>query len=580
MPSLAQLLQDSMPFTAAQNDTHATLHEITGRDFRASEPDPSMPDEVPPELRPKESDENIVASNFIWQFDHDAATPGTFRNIRLWSRGMGMRYKHTATVCTRLIFDDLLVTYQDGRGEELPLTQDFVVGAWHVAGGKIDDDHTDWWRLRANADQSLLVAFVFEERDGGVFPMSREEVDALGESFMPGPEVPDFLEFLCTTNASARICIGNTRHLALVSLTTCRERPDFVGGDFMGFARLYPHVMFMSTNDLATAEVHIRFERPAKAMTHGDPEMEDTIKALVVTDANRNHTATAVVPGLDEFPLPVADNIFDYYATDPDETFRNRAPVRLNAAERAEHGERAKHHEDHLAQQRGEVTLADARFTHRRTIDACVARDGNGWESIDKEPRQGQFDNVHLAPRMKLEFVEMTGFGTSEVATPVKLQDIAMVFVCFHDCLHMHVRWGAFTTNKSARGFANGRPHAKVGAPAVPENQSVLASFSNSHTLNYRALAETVPARQWQVFCHHGAAYPIERWPTGAAATTLFLIRAAVTVSDSIALQMSRIYSQMPDTSWAAFYWRCRWTGNRGGPPVERLQSKLSRCLR
>ncbi len=584
MPSLAQLLEDSMPFTAARNHRHATLHEITGRDFRASQPDPTMPDDVPPELRPGESDENIVAANFIWQFDHDADAPATFRNLRVWSRGMGMRYKHPATVCKRLDFQDLLVTYTDGRGETLPLMPEFVVGTWHVAGGRIDEDETDWWRLRANTDQSLLVAFVFEERDGGVFPMSRDEVDALGEAFMPGPDVPHYLEFLCTTNASARICIGNTRHIALVSLTTCRERPDFVGGDFMGFARFYPHVMFMSTNDLATAEVRIRFERPAKAMTHGDAEMEDTIKALVVSDANHNHTATAFIPGLAEFPVPVTDNIFDYYVTDPDQVFgkdKKEKPARLDSAERKALGDDAKHHEDHLAQEDGEVTLADARFKGARTLKSCVARDGGDWENIQKEPRQGQFDNVHLAPRMKLSFVEVSGVGTVDHAVNhVNLTDITMVFVCLHDCLHMHVRWGLFATNKSACGFANGRPYSKPGAPTVPENQTVFASFPNGHTLNYRAHAESVPSRRWQVFCHHGAAYPIEIWPTIKGHRTVSLMRTAVLGVDLLNRDISRIFPQMPDKSWAAFYWRCRYTGKAGKPAVERLRSKLTRCLR
>lgn len=49
---------------------------------------------------------------------------------------------------------------------------------------------------------------------------------------------------------------------------------------------------------------------------------------------------------------------------------------------------------------------------------------------------------------------------------------------------------------------------------------------------------------------------------------------------DLLNRDLERIHPQMPDNSWAAFYWRCRWTGKPGGPPVERLASKLSRCMR
>lgn len=300
--------------------------------------------------------------------------------------------------------------------------------------------------------------------------------------------------------------------------------------------------------------------------------MEHEIKALVVTDSNRNHTATAFVPGFAELPVPVTDNIYDYYLVDPD-----RAVLDPRLADTS------KHPDNHPAQGAREVTLADARFADARTIGACVARDGGNWASIEKLARQGQFDNVHLAPRMRLAFDERTPFATGEVSMvvrTVRLEDIAMVFVCLHDCLHMHVRWAEFSTNKSARGFANGRPYSKSGVPAVPENQSVFASFPNAHTFNYRALAQEAPARRWQVFCHHGAGYPIDVWPTLEAAGKLFGLRASGLHSDSIKAQFARIHSQMPDDSWAAFYWRCRWTGKPGGPPVERLQVSLSRCLR
>jgi hypothetical protein len=567
MPSLAKLLEDSMPFAAGRGDSHATIREITGRSLRVPKPDPTMPEDVPPELRGDATDADIVASNFIWQFDHDPETPASFRNLRVLSRGMGMKYKQAAPVCKHVEFEDLLVTYADGRGKLLPLTPEFVAGAWHIAGGKLADNATPWWRLETNTDQSVLVAFVYEERDGDVFPLSREEIDALGDSFMPGPDVPRYVEIICKTNTTMQVCVGNTRHVALVSLTTCRERPDFVDANFMGFARFYPHMMFQSTNSLATAEVRIRLERPAHAMTHGDPEMEDDIKALLVTDSNRNHSLTAWIPGMSDAPIPLTSNIYDYYLVDPDRTLAKPDPENP-----------LRHKSDHAAQQPREVSMADARMHKERTLTDCASRDGGKWEDVLKVPYQGQFDNIHLAPRMKIEFRDFNELTGGDGNT-VNLDDIAMVFACVHDCVHMHVRWAAFAKNKGALGFVGQHPNAVAGRPAVPENQSVFASFPNRHTLDYRAIAEAVEPGHWQVFCHHGAAYVIDVWPTLEAANVVWQMRFAVFEADRVGA--NEIFPTMPET-WAAFYWRCRWTENRlqPGRATERLRFHLQKAMR
>ncbi len=135
-----------------------------------------------------------------------------------------------------------------------------------------------------------------------------------------------------------------------------------------------------------------------------------------------------------------------------------------------------------------------------------------------------------------------------------------------------------YLLEKPTLGFSEGRPYSKAGAPAVPENQTVFASFPNDHTVVYRSVAEGCTAGEWQVFCHHGAGYAIAEWPHPASLVRLTMLSTAVHV---LADAPFPIFPDMP-VSWPAFYWRCRWTGDpsRRDVPVERLEFNLERCLR
>jgi hypothetical protein len=200
VPSLLQLLEDSMPFTGARGDS-ATLLELPAEsDFRAP-----RPQAVGDRAIAVDDPEEILVKR-IWQFDQDAGSPATFRDLRIWSRGMGMGYRNTASVAKKVVFDDLLVKRLDGTDLELPLTQDFVVGRWWIGMGEIPEVSTGLWQLESKLDVSLLVAFAYEEVDGAVTPISRADIDAMGESFIPRARLmPACLDFIAFDDASAHL---------------------------------------------------------------------------------------------------------------------------------------------------------------------------------------------------------------------------------------------------------------------------------------------------------------------------------------------------------------------------------------
>lgn len=590
MPSFHELLEQTMPFYAAR--MHGVHPVRMTTDFAVSQPRPDDPfnsdNRLPGDLR---SADQVIMDNLIWQYEHAQATPARFDHLRVWSRGMGMNYSHAVPVLPRVEWGDVMVTHPDGGvGVEaprvvrtLPLSPEFVVGSWYVPPAAIPEQSAGFWQLPAKTDVSFVVAFAFEETyEGEIVPLDMAAIEALGDDFMPQPGgVTACLDLTIERDTVVRVCIEKSRWVIFVSLTTCRELPDFAPGELVGFARFYPHLLMMSNTDMRAVEASLLLERPSHAMTHGDPEMGSEIKALLVTDSNKNHSVTRFVAATEELPVPVTSNIFDYYELDPFHRFRNRAPRRLSAAERERIDPEelrkldASAVEDHPEQRVGEVTLADSRHRRPRTLPNCVRRDGGDLESIRKAPRQGQFDNLHLAPRMRLEFVDRTTDPPSEVL----LEDIAMVFVCLHDCVHMHVRWAGWASEKILAGFDGDRPYARAGAPAVPENQTVFASFPTQHSMVYRALASECPGGSWTVFCHHGAGYAVDAWPTLKSRALMVGMRSSV--EDQ--LEPSPAYPGMPASSWAGFYWRCRWTSDAAGGDVvvERLTTpNLEWCLR
>ena len=231
--------------------------------------------------------------------------------------------------------------------------------------------------------------------------------------------------------------------------------------------------MVTCNHPLDMAKAIISVIRPA-SNPPCDPEMTSDIKALFVTDTNEHHAMDIPLKP----PTPIWSNIFDYYDTNPD-TAREYAVV------------------------------DPSRRLGRRVKDA-IQREGGARSTASiyeaattflKMPMQGEFDNLHLAPRMEF----------NNATSGVRITDIAMAPFCAHDCLHTHFRWGAFMTlPKYDLGFSGRRPYMVPGAPLVPLNQTVAIRLTSSHGFEYIAeAAGPITAGAWTVFYHHGSAYSL-----------------------------------------------------------------------
>jgi hypothetical protein len=556
MTSLNEILADTMLFQAARG--------------RGIEPVPFSGKFDCPKPRPMkiDPDEDQIRRNEIWEFDYDTAEPATFINVKLLSRGMGMNYSMPATAFKKISFSDVEIKREDGSSVTLPLSPEYLLQAWWVRTGKIDANSSTLWQLEARLDPGVLAAFAFQLDCGAVKPMSMEEIDALGDTFMPAKSLPPpILDWLAGDAPAAWMCIGPSRFLVLVELCLHKESNDFVPGEIIGFARIHPHAFIISNEEaLDRAEISITMARPAHAMTHGDDTMENDHKALVVADTNDPH-----IPLLPSgMPLPYTDNLYDYFEFEAYKTFKGRKPTAT----------------DHPLQETGEVTLADARFTGRRSLEGVIKRNTPivvmKQGDVNRVPRQGQFDNVHIAPRMRWRPI------TEEIfAERTLIENIPMLNMCLHDCTHMHIRWAEFLSGAGTKptwGWKNGRPYAQAGAPAVPENQTVFASFPNQHTLKYRVVAHKPESGGLQVICHHGLAYAVDQWPGAEAAVKASMLH---TTLRELANKFDEMYTgdqnNMDPMTWQEFYWRIRWTVDHtwsGKKPLLRSVFDLEECLK
>jgi hypothetical protein len=560
MPSLDEILRDTLLFTGARGANIEPVEKTSP--FVCPDPSPRMPSADADD----EAIESRIRGNPIWHWLHNESTPGVFLNLTARSRGMGMQYRHPVKVCEAVVLDHVRVQREGELGFlDLPIQERFVIRRYFTRTGRVKDGGGGFWPIRLGLDPSAMVVLGFELGPDGIRPLSGEvETDEL--PFMPDPTTPRGFSFIAGERRKGFICVGPARYVVAFELVTCREDNTYVPPGAIGFARMFPLVWVMASENLQRVETQVTIQRPKHGMTHGDPTMDSEVIALVTADANQDHVP--IVP--DDKHIPYWQDFFEYYDTDPATTFAAREPEPF----------------DHILQRTGEVTMVDARHRQKRVIEKCVFRLGFGLspdrrvigDSV-KSPGQGQFDNVHLAPRMRLDFVQ----GGERVS----LEDIAMAPFCIHDCLHMHARWSAMHRDKHLLGFDGFRPFAQAGAPAVPPNQTVFASFPDRRTLRYRAVADAVDAGEWQCFLHHGFAYVIDTWPartvevgpvqmTGEGALNLIKTAAAVN-----AFNFGEPFPDMPGTSdgWARVYWRLRF-GGKGGDVAERLTFDLSECLR
>lgn len=524
------------------------------------------------------------------------------------------------------------VTMPEGLGSqqpvELPLSEDFRVASFKTHNGVIIGG-SQLWPLPSFQDASFLHVFVFDYNaflgtvepvtsrqpgdpdlvefakfraaarrlrvgeDGGDEPVEVLYQDDLFQPVRPMSETGAVAEVVLSGGGLFELALAaaSVRIVVVCSLTLCRERGDYSPGGAGGSARIYPHIMARSTVPLSAVLATVQMERPTKTTIVGGgscscSEMREEIRPLLVADADAAN-GQDVMPPLSPGPSPYWNSLFNYYyAVDTASDVFFKTPIHAVRAEK-------------LSRDTADNPDGPSLIERRRARNK---------DRVTRTTYQGEFDNIHLAPRMSLKdagAVEASGapdqtlilVDPSDVAK-WKLDSIPMAPFCVHDCFHMHWRWADFA-DAAQFGYApfsateerKLRPATRPGATMIPPNQDLWLWLTNASGFNYAGVAHQVPADEWQVFCHHGAGYAVHTgWAMNMARNLDeldFTIHVQGIFSDipdgyaatgdasRVTLMDSRGEEIDPSVSWAAFYWHIHYFFDGSdivaGAPEERV---------
>jgi hypothetical protein len=467
----------------------------------------------------------------------------------------------------------------NGTNLELPLTNTFLFQEWLTFDGLLTADAHPLWPLTTKTDISVLRIFVYDlhpitlelrplDDRVAVSPVEVLQLAALraaslrlapqlsgpfidpdadpdldipffGETFFlddllpgPGPQglgglIGDFVDLTVRPNRIVVAC----------SLSLCKPRADFEPGGALVAGRIYPHIMVKSNIPVATLAATVRYRRPLRTTVipvPGEPhdhdahlehhaEMEQEINTLLVADSNEGSFILRE-PAFDlSIPAPFWSNLFNYYQSEAFETLGD-VPFRVVRSDRR--GKRAAH---------GLVSRVPPTDSKLSTVPSDLglealasfglgkAVDLNALTVVVKVDRQGEWDNLHLAPRMFLDKAKFVGENISLLSSSepidrqlLKADNIAMAPICAHDCLHTHWRWSDTGTPRNLFGWSSTLPYAIPGAPMVPETQDVHLWLRSNHEMTYHVEVRPIPGDahirpgEWSVIFHHGSAYSLD----------------------------------------------------------------------
>lgn len=507
MPSLDTVLNSGTLLRAAHGKVG------TGVGVPQPLPEPNPASEKDDELKP------------IWHYQMDfmsnSGRPDRISNLTCRVRDMGFM---KMPVCESIDWSAVSITAR-GSTFDLPLTSQFMVLSEYLDKGRVPDSGTGFWQLEMNLDQSFQNVFCYDlgppETCTQPSPVKKEIHE--NANFMPDPDRPAMpVDGVCGT--ACTITLPNLYVVVVVSLVCCKEKNNFEPGGVLGAGRLYPLVQVMSNHPVEKLIAKVKLKRPS-TLPRGHENMDGEemlpeLGSIFFADLNGSSVPVTWTETFSHYLLepPVGSS---YVMVDPAKPARTISGAVANAGAR-------------LA-----VQLPPMDQVVEKPVD------------LQKVAGQGEFDNLHTAPRMRAPKKIRDAYPGDAT-----LQRIAMAPFCVHDCLHTHMRWGTGSSAKHVLGWDGFTPYRKAGAPLVPPNQKITITLLSPSEFIYTAEilppggAATVTAGQWQIVNHHGSAYALAVRIAGKAAKLALF-----------ALLQKIGEQQFADEggTWAMFYWHLRY---------------------
>lgn len=462
MATLKELLKDTVTFTG---DPNAKSLGKTG---------------AVPAMTPYEKDNPQLSSVWKWKFSNNS--PNEISNLTCASHGMNM------VVCEKIKWEMITINVK-GQTHFLKLEKEFLLDKFYSAEGEIKKKQSDLWVLPALTDPTMAIVFGFQFKNNKFYPIDPKST--LDENFIPkkGEKPQPFKPQQLNKDKLNTIKVQPLRIIVVVEISTKKQKDDFEPSGLVYAARFSPHMMLVSNYEIKWFKAEITLIRPAKTMQGMAEDMNSEVGTILITETN-----TPITPIPPQYPisgklLPYWDNLFDGHNFEP----------MLN----------------------NEYVVVDPKGKHvpkdTKVINYPISNPPKySNRQVGALTGQGVYDNIHMAPTMKApkEIIKLRPEWKNE------LSKIIMAPVCFHDCLHMHWRWGwwlgagwlALEDAAPFWGFnAEGKPNSVQGAPQVPPNQEIRIRVNNKHAFTYVAFAESdIKIGMWQIVMHHGGSYIVQ----------------------------------------------------------------------
>ena len=440
-----------------------------------------------------------------------------------------------ARVCDEVAWSKVSVKFA-GKSIDLPLTPRYLLAHSVLREeGSIAAGANKFYGLEAAFNFGVQLVFAYELRAGEIRPLSksaRERGDFT--DFVDAPSVGAGTARVRLSSGSlqpASITALPPRFLVCVSFTAHKPRNDFEPQGILLAGRMVPALFVCANCEVEEVRGTVRLVRPEKTSMAGMmADVDEKMGSVLFTD--RNNAG----------PAPIWSEIFDYFLLANSEGFEGNATAAdAFTAVHATIG--------------GQPKFASARRldSHRKTkSDFIPFPHVGGPDDIDGEPGgypdtaivktagQGEFDSVHIAPKMIVPDGGLKGLK------------VAMAPICAHDCLHTHWRWSYNYGNAlHTRGYdASGVSYKKAGAPLAAPNQDIELAPLGVAGFDYMATCRgPIPARTWQAMMTHGSAYSLAIMSDSAWHQAL--TAAPVMFGFSWVYAMLRFAATKPPSAWA-----------------------------
>jgi len=425
---------------------------------------------------------------------------------------------HTIDICSRIEWSTVKVTFKTSEHSapitsELPLTKQFCLGAHHgLQSNRVKG--SPWWLEGLPVSIGVQLVFGFTFINGKVMPIPPEQQNLFSDftldknavfqdiekrfkKFKNSPWMKMALEAFDAQNikkvvpakTKSKFYITRPRFLVAVSFVACEPEARFEPKKVLQAARIYPLLMIKANDgvsDIDSINTSVLVMRN-KASDHcgfdGTDEM--TKKRSLMLFADRNVQGRKEKWELSDWgpAFPDWDVIFDYYNLAPSsgDEYVMTDPEKVD--------KRTK--KDYRKIRAFDPPPPDLYGLEATTKEVLT--------DVTKQPYQGEFDNVHIAPRM------LRG-----------LEEVVMAPICQHDCFHMHLRWGLHLGDEKHLMGWGSVPYSVPGAPLVPPDQKVKIVVNDSMSeigFSYGVESRNPNPLYTQFIFHNGCAYAVQLNP-------------------------------------------------------------------